>query len=136
MLGNNVGAQVNALIADPDRMTGRDRPTARDQLLDLVAVRTAERALRHVAPVARAVDGEALRFLLSHPGAAFFLFGAISGHISHPISRAAARVALRQVADGKADSLPHAAAVTVTGREQFIRALGSVELGIVSLAHQ
>ena len=57
MLGHHVSAQVNALIADHDRMTARHLATARNELLDLMSVRAAKRTLRHVAPVWRAICG-------------------------------------------------------------------------------
>src|SRR5687768_7362319 len=79
MLREHLRAHVNAGVADHDRMTARDLSAALDELLDLVAVGTAERTLRHVAPVPRAIRSrKALRLLVPNPRARCFYLGTVA----------------------------------------------------------
>jgi hypothetical protein len=57
---------------------------------------------------------------------------------AHPARIAARRadwLSFRQVANRHADALPNALAFEIARREQFIRALGGVEFGLVPLLH-
>jgi hypothetical protein len=85
MLGDNLSARINALIADHHRMTACDLPAACDQLLDLMAVGAAEGTLCHVAPVRPFENLEAVCGVLANLGTCGFLLRSISGHTSHPI---------------------------------------------------
>ena len=79
MLGNYLGAQINALVADHHRIAARDPAAARYELLALVTVRAAEAALGNVTPIALpARGGKALGFLFAHPRARRFNLGTVT----------------------------------------------------------
>ena len=74
MLSDHLGAHVDAAVADHHRATVLHLAAACDQLLDLMAVGPAERALSHVSPVAplECLEGPALLARASMP-ARFYL---------------------------------------------------------------
>jgi hypothetical protein len=51
-------------------------------------------------------------------------------------TRRANRLALGQVPQRHPDPLPHSAAFGIAGRQQFIRTLSGIELGLVALPHE